>query len=444
MSEAVIKTINIDSEEKKEKDGYNEENNLNGDFEKYKVDNDEKEIDDYKNKQLMETDNEKNDKVNKNVMEEDNGAINKLKEIDNVSNIENHVENEIPLIKLDDEDDDTLIIKVIKKEYVSDNDETVIDDNHEKLELGGNMIKDALLPKDNEQIDENDADKNSNIENHQENEIPLIKLDNEEKKEKDLNEDFKNNTKDNDEKEMDNYKNKQLMKIDDEKNNKVNKNAVERDNGAINKLKEIGNVSNTENHEENEIPLIKLDNEEKKEKEGYNEEKDLNEVFKNNTKDNDKKEMDNYKNKQLMEIDDEKNNKVNKNVVEKDNGAINKLKEIDNVSNTENHNENEIPLIKLDDDYDTLIINVVKKEYDTDNDETVADENPEKLDLEGNIIKDALLPKDNKQKSENDADGNPDEQELKLFECDDNSKEEIPKKRKKDNVKGPQKRTKSN
>ncbi|XP_029347853.1 MATH and LRR domain-containing protein PFE0570w-like [Acyrthosiphon pisum] len=377
MSEAVIKTINIDSEEKKEKDGYNEENNLNGDFEKYKVDNDEKEIDDYKNKQLMETDNEKNDKVNKNVMEEDNGAINKLKEIDNVSNIENHVENEIPLIKLDDEDDDTLIIKVIKKEYVSDNDETVIDDNHEKLELGGNMIKDALLPKDNEQIDEND-------------------------------------------------------------------NAVERDNGAINKLKEIGNVSNTENHEENEIPLIKLDNEEKKEKEGYNEEKDLNEVFKNNTKDNDKKEMDNYKNKQLMEIDDEKNNKVNKNVVEKDNGAINKLKEIDNVSNTENHNENEIPLIKLDDDYDTLIINVVKKEYDTDNDETVADENPEKLDLEGNIIKDALLPKDNKQKSENDADGNPDEQELKLFECDDNSKEEIPKKRKKDNVKGPQKRTKSN
>ncbi|CAI6373134.1 unnamed protein product [Macrosiphum euphorbiae] len=553
MSEEVMMTTNIESEEKKDKD-------LNGDFENNLAEN-KKEMD------LMEIDDENNDKVNKNIAEKDNGAINKLKEIDNVSN----AENEIPLIILDDEEDDnTITIKVVKKENENMMNKQLMkidDENNDKVNKN-------TSEKDNGAINKlKETDNVSNVKK----EIPLIKLQDKEKKEKeghneekDLNGDFENNLAENDKTEMDDCKNKQLMKIDDENNDKVNKNTSEKDNGAINKLKETDNVSNVKK----EIPLIKLQDEEKKEKEGHNEEKDLNGDLENNLAEN-KKEMD------LMEIDDENNDKVNKNIAEKDNGAINKLKEIDNVSNAENEipliilddeeddntitikvvkkendggdndttfteakplekddqekekltlnnilekiiektahheqhkekdaentiekkaendisnmmnnsnenenivivennkrekdsgainkpkeidnvsniEENDIPLITLSDteDDNTITINVVRKKYDDgdkdttvtddgDKDTTVTDDKPEELELGENMIKDALLPKDNEQKSENDADKNSDEREIKLIECNDNSEEDISKKRKNDHEKGPQKRTKS-
>jgi len=387
MSEEVMMTINIESEEKKDKD-------LNGDFENNLAENDKTEMDDCENKQLMKIDDENNDKVSKNTSEKDNGAINKLKKIDNVSNV--------------------------KKEILS------------------------------------------------------IKLQDEEKKEKDLNGDFENNLAEN-KKEMD------LMEIDDENKDKVNKNIAEKDNGAINKLKEIDNVSNAEN----EIPLIKLDDEEddntltinvvKKENDGGDNdttfteakplEKDdqekekltlnniLEKIIEKNAHHEQHKEKDaenTIEKKAENDISNTMNNSnENENTVivennkKEDSGAINKPKETDNVSNIE---ENDIPLIKLSDEEDdnTITINVVRKEYDDgDKDTTFTDDNPEELELGENMIKDALLPKDNEQKIENDADKNSDEREIKLIECNDNSEEEITKKRKNDNEKGPRKRTKS-
>jgi len=475
MSEEVVMTINIESEEKKEKEGHNEEKDLNGDFENNKAEQDKKEMNDYKNNQLMEIDDEINNKVNKTTenndeAEKDNGAINKPKEIDNVSNIENHEGNEIPLIILDNEKKEEKDLNGDFENNTAENDKKEMDDYKNKTlmqkddENNDKVNKNAQnnnKEKDNETIDKlKEIDNVSNIENHEENEIPLITLDDEEKEgcneEKDLNGDIENNTAEKDKKEIDDYKNKQLMEIDDGNNDKVNKNArhnnkKEKDNGTINKLKEIDNVSNIENHEKNEIPLITLDDEEKEEKEGYNEEKDLNGDFENNTAENDKKEIDDYKNKHLMEIDDENNDKVNKNILhnikeEKDNGAINKLEEIDNVSKIENPDKNEIPLIILDDEEDnnTITLIVVKKEYDDRHEGTnFTDDNLEELELGNNMIKDDLLLKDDEQKCENDADKNSDEREIKLIECNHNLEEEISKKRKNDGEKGSRKRTKS-
>jgi len=459
MSEEAIMTIN--SEEKKEKEGYNEENKLNGDLENNTAENNQKEMD-YKNKQPMEVDDENNDKVNKNTAEtnkeeKDNGAINKLKEIDNVSNIESHVDNEIPLIMFDDEEDDnTFTIKVVKKE------------NTNLIEIDGEKNTTFTVTKPLEINDIVEKKIENNAVDEQLKDIDTVAKSIEKNPENNIFE------------TMNNTENKITVTVENKKK--------EKDNGAINKLKEIDNVSNIESHVEDKIPLVILDDEDdntltiKVVKKDYTNlieidgEKNTTFTVTKSLEINDiveKKIENNAVDEQLKEIDtvaksieknaennifDTMNNTENKITVtvenkkeEKDNGAINKLKEIDNVSNIENHVEDKIPLVILDDEEDdnTLTIKVVKKDYtnlieiDGDNDTTFTDNNSEDLELGENMIQEALLLKDNEQKSENNADKNSDEREIKLVECNGNPEEEIPKKRKNDQEKGPQKRTKS-
>ncbi|XP_060858797.1 uncharacterized protein PF3D7_1120600-like [Metopolophium dirhodum] len=536
MLEDVIMTNNVDSEEKKEKEGHNEEKDLNGDFENNTEENNKREMDDYKNKQLMKIDDENNDKVNKNTAEtnkeeKDNGDINKLKEIDNVSNIENHVENKNPLVILDDEEDDN-VAKSIEKNAENDIFENMNNITENKITV---IVENNKEEKDNGAINKlKEIDNVSNIENHVENEIPLVILDNEEDdntltikvvEKKNTNQieidgeknttftvtkpleindivekKIKNNAVDEQLKEIDtvvksiekNAENDIFENMNNTTENKitviVENNKEEKDNGAINKLKEIDNVSNIENHVENEIPLVIIDNEEDDntltikvvEKKNTNQieidgEKnttftvtkplEVNDIvekkIKNNTVDEQLKEIDtvaksiekNAENDIFENMNNTTENKitVENNKEEKDNGAINKLKEINNVSNIKNHVVNENPLAILDgeEDDNTLTIENVKNwntnliEIDCDNDTTSTNDSSEELELGENMIKNGLLPKDNEQKSENNADKKSDEREIKLVECNDDSEEEISKKRKNDQEEGPRKRTKS-